>query len=169
VLSGRGLCDELITLPEESYRLWCVVVCDLKTTKMRRPWPTGGCCAKRREEKFCKVFFNSLSFLNTMVTVQDIAQCVIWLTESKSTVTVQRHFHRTYGTDFRVCNAIRHRVLVGRPEGRRPLGRPRRRREDNIKRDLQEVGGDCGNWMERAQVRDRWRTLVNTVMNFGVP
>jgi hypothetical protein len=44
-----------------------------------------------------------------------------------------------------------------------------RRWEDNIKRDLQEVGGDCGNWMERAQDRDRWRTLVNTVMNFRAP
>ena len=41
VLSGRGLCDELITCPEESYRLWCVVVCDLETSWMRRPWPTG--------------------------------------------------------------------------------------------------------------------------------
>jgi hypothetical protein len=58
-----------------------------------------------------------------------------------------------------------HRVLVGKPEGKRP----RRRWEDNIKRDLEEVGGDCGNWMERAQDRNRWRTLVNTVMNFRVP
>ena len=49
VLSGRGLCDELITLPEESYRLWCVVVCDLETSWMRRSWPTGGCCAKRKK------------------------------------------------------------------------------------------------------------------------
>jgi hypothetical protein len=62
-----------------------------------------------------------------------------------------------------------HRVLVGKPEGKRPLGRPRRRWEDNIRRDLKEVRGDCGNWMERAQDRDRWRTLVNTVMNFRVP
>jgi hypothetical protein len=45
-----------------------------------------------------------------------------------------------------------HRVSVGKPEGKRPLGRPRRRWEDNIKRDLQEVGGGCGDWMERAQV-----------------
>jgi hypothetical protein len=59
-------------------------------------------------------------------------------------------------------------VLVGKPERKRPLGRPRCRGEDNIKRDLQEVGGDCGDWMERAQDRDRWQTLVNTVMNFGV-
>jgi hypothetical protein len=62
-----------------------------------------------------------------------------------------------------------HRVLVGKPEGRRPLGRPRRRWEDNIKMDLQEVGGACGDWMKRAQDRDRWRTLVSTVMNFRVP
>ena len=61
-----------------------------------------------------------------------------------------------------------HRVLVGKPEGKRPLGRPRRRWEDNIKMDLQEVGGGCGDWMELAQDRDRWLALVNTVMNFRV-
>jgi hypothetical protein len=47
VLSGRGLCDELIT-HSKSYRLWCVVVCDLETSWMGRPWPTGGCCTKRK-------------------------------------------------------------------------------------------------------------------------
>jgi hypothetical protein len=62
-----------------------------------------------------------------------------------------------------------HRVLVGKPEGKRPWERPRCRWEDNIKRDLQEVGGDCGDWMEWAQDRDRWRALVVTVMNFRVP
>ena len=61
-----------------------------------------------------------------------------------------------------------HRVLVGKPEGKRPLGRPRHRWEDNIKMDLQEVGGG-GDWMELAQDRDRWRALVNTVMYFRVP
>ena len=61
-----------------------------------------------------------------------------------------------------------HRVLVGKPEGKRPLGRPRRRWEDNIKIDLQEVGGG-EDWMELAQDRDRWRALVNTVMNLRVP
>jgi len=60
------------------------------------------------------------------------------------------------------------RVLVGKPEGKRPLGRPRRRWEDNIKMDLQEVGGG-GDWMALAQDRDRWRALVNTVMNLRVP
>ena len=61
------------------------------------------------------------------------------------------------------------KFLVGKPEGKRPLGRPRRRWEDNIKMDLHEVGRCCGNWMELAQDRDRWRALVSTVMNFGVP
>ena len=62
-----------------------------------------------------------------------------------------------------------HRVLVGKPEGKRPLGRPRRRWEDNIKMDRQEVGGGCEDWMELAQDRDRWRALVSTVMNIRVP
>jgi hypothetical protein len=57
-----------------------------------------------------------------------------------------------------------HRVLVGKPEGR-----PRLRWEDNIKMDLQEVGGGGGDWMEWAQDRDRWRALVGMVMNFWVP
>ena len=61
-----------------------------------------------------------------------------------------------------------HRVLVGKPEGKRPLGRPRHRWEDNINMDLQEVGGGGGDWMELAQERDRWQALVNTVMNFRV-
>jgi hypothetical protein len=55
-----------------------------------------------------------------------------------------------------------HRVLVGKPEGKRQLGRPRRRWEDNIKMDLQEVGGGCGDWMELAQDRDR-STSIPTV------
>ena len=58
-----------------------------------------------------------------------------------------------------------HRVLVGRPEGKRPLGRPRRRWEDSIKMDLHEVGGGWEDWMELAQGRDRWRALVSTMMN----
>ena len=62
-----------------------------------------------------------------------------------------------------------HRVLVGKPEEKMPLGRPRRRWEDNIKMYLQEVGGGLGDWMELAQDRDGWRALVGTVRNFGVP
>jgi hypothetical protein len=62
-----------------------------------------------------------------------------------------------------------HRVLVGKPDRTRTLGRPRRRRLDNNKMDLQEVGGGCGDWMERAQGRESWRALVSTVMNFRVP
>ena len=62
-----------------------------------------------------------------------------------------------------------HRVLVGKPEGKRPLGRPRCRWEDNIKMDLQEVGGGCGDWKELAQGRERWRAFVSMVMNFRDP
>jgi hypothetical protein len=60
-------------------------------------------------------------------------------------------------------------ILVGRPEGRRPLGRPRRRFEDNIKMDLREIGFGDLNWIHLAQDRDRWLALVNTVMNLRVP
>ena len=62
-----------------------------------------------------------------------------------------------------------HRVLVGKPEGKRPLGRPRRRWEDNIKVDLQEEGCGGTDWIELAQDRDGWWALVNTVMNIRVP
>ena len=62
-----------------------------------------------------------------------------------------------------------HRVLVGKPEGKRPLGRPRRRWEDNIKMNLQEVGAVCEDWIELAQDRNRWRALVSVVMNIRVP
>jgi hypothetical protein len=63
----------------------------------------------------------------------------------------------------------KYRALVGKPEGRRPLGRPRRRWEDNIKMDLREVAWGGMNWINLAQDRDRWRALVNAVMNLRVP
>ena len=62
-----------------------------------------------------------------------------------------------------------YRVLVGKPEGKRPLGRPRRRWVDNIRMDLQEVGCRYMDWIGLAQDRDRWRTLVSAVMNLRVP
>jgi hypothetical protein len=62
-----------------------------------------------------------------------------------------------------------HRVLEGKPEGKRPLGRPRRRWEDNIKMDVEAVGGGRGDWLELAQDRDSWRALVSTVKNLRVP
>jgi len=62
-----------------------------------------------------------------------------------------------------------YRVLVGKPEGKRPLGRPTHRREDKIKMDLQEVGCGGTDWIDLAEDRDRWRAFVNTIMNLGVP
>jgi hypothetical protein len=62
-----------------------------------------------------------------------------------------------------------YRVLVGKPEGKRPLGRPRRRWVDNIRMDLQEVGCGYKDWIGLAQDRDRWRMLVSAVMNLRVP
>ena len=62
-----------------------------------------------------------------------------------------------------------HRVLVEKPEGKRPLGRPRRRWKDNIKMDLHVVGCGGMDWTDLAQDRDRWRALVNAVMNIRVP
>jgi hypothetical protein len=64
---------------------------------------------------------------------------------------------------------VSHRVLVGKPEGKRPLGRPRRTWEDNIKMDVQEAGGGRGDWMELAQDSDGWQALVSTVKNLRVP
>jgi hypothetical protein len=60
-------------------------------------------------------------------------------------------------------------ILVWKPEGKRPLGRPRRRWGDEIRVDLQEVGCGCTNWIELAEDRDRWRALVNRVMNLRDP
>jgi hypothetical protein len=62
-----------------------------------------------------------------------------------------------------------YRILVGKPEGKRPLGRPRRRWVDNIKMELREVEWDDMDWIELTQDRDQWRSLVNTLMNLRVP
>jgi hypothetical protein len=62
-----------------------------------------------------------------------------------------------------------YRIVVGKPERNRPLGRPRRRWVDNIKIDRRQIGWDGRDWIELAQDRDQWRALVNTVMNLRVP
>jgi hypothetical protein len=72
-----------------------------------------------------------------------------------------------YSTNGENKNA--HRILVGNPEGKRPLGRPRRRWVVNIKMDLREVGWDGIDWIDLAQDRDQWKALVNKIMNLRVP
>jgi hypothetical protein len=74
----------------------------------------------------------------------------------------------------RVCstnveNRKAYRILVGKPDGKRPLGRPRRRWVNNIKMDLREIDWDGFDWIDLAQARDQWRALVNTVMDLRVP
>jgi hypothetical protein len=66
-------------------------------------------------------------------------------------------------------NRNAYRILVGKPEGKRPQGRPRRRCVDNIKMDLREIGWDGTDWIDLAEDRDQWRALVNTIMNLRVP
>jgi hypothetical protein len=74
---------------------------------------------------------------------------------------------RAYSTNREKRNA--YRILVGKPEGKRTLGRPRRRWVYNIKMDLREIGWNGMDWIDMAEDRDRWRSLVNTVMNLRVP
>jgi hypothetical protein len=74
---------------------------------------------------------------------------------------------RTCNTNGEKRNA--YRILVGKPEGKRLLGKPRRRWVDNIKMDLGEIGWDDMDWIDLAQDRDQWRALVNTMMNLRVP
>jgi hypothetical protein len=74
---------------------------------------------------------------------------------------------RACSTNGQKRNACR--ILVGKPEGKRPLGRPRRRWVNNIKMDLREIGWDGGDWIDLAQDRHRWRALVKAVMNLRVP
>jgi hypothetical protein len=62
-----------------------------------------------------------------------------------------------------------YRILVGKPEGKRPLGRPRRRWVDNIKMDVGQIGWDTVDWIDLVQDRDQWRALMNTVINLRVP
>jgi hypothetical protein len=178
VLSGRGLCDELITHPEESYRLWCVVVCDLETSRMRRPWPASGRSPQKKN-------YSPNGRRNHGTPLKRLLDT--WgRNGSTSGPTPWQIYDDEDDDDFDLLLASRmrwagyvarmgkdrvaHRVLVEKPEGKGPLGRPRRRWEDNIKMDLQKVGGGGrGDWMELAQDRDRWRALVGTVKDFRVP
>jgi len=85
VLSSRGLCDELITHPEECYRLWCVIVCDLETSTMRRPWPTLGCSVTQKKKPVVsnvRIWTRYKSIINDRHNMKEISAvmkaCYIW-------------------------------------------------------------------------------------------
>jgi hypothetical protein len=82
-------------------------------------------------------------------------------------ITLPRY--QKFWKDKRTTLRAEHQPLVGKPEGKRPLGRPRCRWVDNIKMDLREIRWDGVDWIKLAQDRDQWRALVNTVMNLRVP
>jgi hypothetical protein len=108
--------------------------------------------------KFCKLHNYDNEKLNDLYSLPHI----VWVVKSRRMRGVG-HVARM-GEERGV-----HRVLVGKPEGKRQLRRPRRRWEDNITMDVQEVGGGRGDWMELALDRDGWRALVSTVKNLRVP
>jgi len=86
VLSGRSLCDELISHPEGSYWLWCIVVCDLETSWMRRPWPTGGCHTKNKQtnEVSCEEYILTKNFTDfrALMNIKDFLYCYLNISES---------------------------------------------------------------------------------------
>ena len=92
-------------------------------------------------------------------------------------IKLQNYFNKVKSRRLRWAGHVAHmeqsrnayRVLVGKPEGKRPLGRPRRRWEDNIKIDLREVGCDPGEWIDLAEDRDQWTAYVSEIMNLRVP
>ena len=109
-----------------------------------------------------------LSFCVIIVNFQSRSQkCIAWHGEQLRDMILSK---RWAGHVARMCEEKGvYRVLVGKPEGRRPLGRPRRRWVDNVRMDLQEVGCRYMDWIGLAQDRDRWRTFVSAVMNLRVP
>jgi hypothetical protein len=90
------------------------------------------------------------------------------LYSSPSTIRVVKS-RRMRWTEHVIRMGNAYRLLVGKPEGRRPLGRPRRRCVDNIRMNLVEVGWGDVNWIDLAQDRDMWRAIVNLVLNFRIP
>jgi hypothetical protein len=125
---------------------------------------------KRQRSEFnvfrpCDISLWVSAALNIFLTLDSFYTCILtYLRVVKSRRMIWAGHVARMGEERRV-----HRVLVGKPEGKRPLGRPRCRWVGNIKMDVQEVGGGRGDWMELAQDRDRWRALVSTVKNPRVP
>jgi hypothetical protein len=129
-------------------------------------------------EKWTQLLSHPSAYQQFFFCVSSFFPIIWWHLFWKCVVASWLEYHFTLCCRFAVCvhSVARmgeergvHRLLVGKPEGKRPLGRPRRRWEDNIKMDVQEVEGGRGDWMELAQDRDRWQALVSTVKNLRVP
>ena len=145
------------------------------------PLPIGLCSSPQSHLEKPKIFLSSRHSLNVQRLLNVFSTLGL---NSISWVQFTISYHILllfFKLSFHLCThlasgpfpwillTIMHKVLVGKPEGKRPLGRPRRRWEDNIKMDLEEVGVGGGDWMDLAQDRKRWRALVSTVMNLRVP
>ena len=120
VLSGRGPCDELITRPEESYRLWCVVVCDLETSWMRRPWPNGGLLRQKqtkllllllllKKAPIIAVLFSSSIVITLLLTLSSYIHLILW-SDLKITFTINvsaNHIYPKYQTFFSLIHYLK--------------------------------------------------------------
>ena len=119
----------------------------------------------------CRLHYNLVHGYGTLNSSVEIFSCFSQLHTSPNNVRVIKSRIMRWAGHVALMGDRRGvlRVLVGKPEGKRPLGRPRPRWEDNIKMELQEVGYWSTDWIELAQDRNRWQTLVNAVMKFRVP
>jgi len=158
VLSGRGLCDELITRPEESYRLWCVIVCDLETSKMRRPWPALGRSATakkkclhvstlqcKRDHTVCKVHLIWVLFINEIFGID-------WTNENY----IYDPFHLVFSHlvyDNKMLKYVEWLYLVSMREVASPVKRHEHKFQNTVLNRIWDLRWETGeNWVMIGRV-----------------